>query len=278
MGVAPICHQDNDTTGINICLLWRTTDCLPSAIRDRQSAPKEKIILVSLSANVISKHTAFVMVDTKQQVRSDLPRTILIPQATLYSSLHTDLSAMHAIAQSLERDMNLRMSLTSMMSLKKATSYKTSGSFLGNLFNGIRRHFRKANRHWFTQDKCQTMPQAGMDEGTYDFKEEEFSPSQARSNDSMLMEIIRLQKFQGSWDLNRELIDLLGVQADILKSHIPTQDDSVVATVHVIAWLRKHHLEKHDEWQMLEDKALEWLQKQDLHGHYVGELISKVTI
>ncbi|KAK3602215.1 hypothetical protein CHS0354_039961 [Potamilus streckersoni] len=193
-------------------------------------APKEQIMLVSKAANVISKHTAFVMVDTKEQAMSCCSKTVTIPHVTLYSNQYDILDSRsvrcsRSIQSALMNDSCATKSYAQYacaddLQMKKfcVPKSKASGNFLGKLYDGIRRHFRKDR-----QDKSQTMLQAGVDDAAYDYKVEESSPSQANYNDSILMEIIKLQKFQGLWDLSRELIDLLGAQADILKSHIPTQ-------------------------------------------------------
>ncbi|KAL3888728.1 hypothetical protein ACJMK2_001091 [Sinanodonta woodiana] len=102
--------------------------------------------------------------------------------------------------------------------------------------------------------------------------------STQRSPSDRMMDVIRLQTFHGSWGIGTDLLNLLKTREDLLKQSIPLQNDNVVATVAVIAWLRKYHIERRDEWQMLETKALDWLETQDLHGHTVEDLISKIVI
>ncbi len=83
--------------------------------------------------------------------------------------------------------------------------------------------------------------------------------------DPRLLRLIRLQSANGSWDLNRELADMIGKALDVLESEIAAIGASrefrtAWATALAIAWLRRHAADARDEWEMLAAKAEHWLE------------------
>ncbi|KAK3598701.1 hypothetical protein CHS0354_003258 [Potamilus streckersoni] len=228
-------------------------------------APKEQIVTVSKSANVISKHTAFVMVDTEGKLVEGMLMEQVVPTPSMgqfmaFSSAPRTSYRMAACSMPAPQ-MDFRgclgtvyaCSASSGLKMKKYSSPKK------NVFYGL----KNVGASQESSDMSDLM---------------EFEESEDTSDAQRMMDIIRLQTFQGSWSLDTKLLGMLKTDAGILKQTIPLQDDAVVATVAVIAWLRKHHSERRDEWQMLETKALDWLEGQDLHGQSVEDLISKLNI
>ncbi|KAK3598702.1 hypothetical protein CHS0354_003259 [Potamilus streckersoni] len=216
-------------------------------------ALKEQIVTISKSANVISKHTAFVMVDTEgkrvegMSAERVVPTPSVRPMPMMYCCAAPKRSFMMQACTMAVPEMLYQMDLApppssfDYMSLDaQLDEYKSSMPDMSNLINS--------------------------------------KESEDTSDAQRMMDIIGLQTFQGSWSLDTKLLGMLKTDAGILKQTIPLQDDAVVATVAVIAWLRKHHSERRDEWQMLETKALDWLEGQDLHGQSVEDLISKLNI
>ncbi|KAM4848355.1 von Willebrand factor A domain-containing protein 5A isoform X2 [Urocitellus parryii] len=79
-----------------------------------------------------------------------------------------------------------------------------------------------------------------------------------------LMQLIDLQKANGSWDLNEDLTKILGVSLEDLLAAHPAQhvDLSGWATVLAVVWLHTHGKDKKMEWELLERKAVAWIHTQ----------------
>jgi Ca-activated chloride channel homolog len=82
--------------------------------------------------------------------------------------------------------------------------------------------------------------------------------------DQGLQRLIRLQAANGTWDLTRELADLIGTPLDVLEREIEVPGGSrehrlAWATALAVAWLRRHAAEAREEWEMLAGKAEQWL-------------------
>ncbi|KAL3888729.1 hypothetical protein ACJMK2_001092 [Sinanodonta woodiana] len=250
-------------------------------------AQKEQIVTISKSANVISKHTAFVMVERKLVKGMTVER--VVPTLTAYNLLGGPppvqgmpllmtccasglppppppkyLSALGP-PSGFTGDAKLEMMSDSEagQGMPRLIPSRASGPPPPPLPKSIG-------------------PPSGFTGGAQfeKIRDSETSKmgSKENSHSDRMMDIIRLQTFHGTWSLGSELLDLLKTREDLLKQTIPLKNDTVVATVAVIAWLRKYHMERRDEWQMLETKALDWLEVQDLQGHMVEDLISRVTI
>nr|XP_027786422.1 von Willebrand factor A domain-containing protein 5A-like isoform X2 [Marmota flaviventris] len=79
-----------------------------------------------------------------------------------------------------------------------------------------------------------------------------------------LMQLIDLQKANGSWDLNEDLTKILGVSLEALLAAHPAQDVdlSVWATVLAVVWLHTHGKDQKMEWELLERKAVACIHTQ----------------
>ncbi|MBZ3871075.1 von Willebrand factor A domain-containing protein 5A [Sciurus carolinensis] len=79
-----------------------------------------------------------------------------------------------------------------------------------------------------------------------------------------LMQLIDLQKANGSWDLNKDLTKVLGVSLEDLLAAHPAQhvDSSAWATVLAVVWLHTHGKDQKMEWELLERKAVAWIHIQ----------------
>uniref|UniRef100_A0A8C9RY09 von Willebrand factor A domain-containing protein 5A-like n=1 Tax=Scleropages formosus TaxID=113540 RepID=A0A8C9RY09_SCLFO len=74
-----------------------------------------------------------------------------------------------------------------------------------------------------------------------------------------MMEVIGLQRADGSWDLQKSLASILGKrEEDMAKSEF----SSVWATVLAVLWLHGHKAEFRDEWQFVATKAMTWVRAQ----------------
>jgi len=85
-----------------------------------------------------------------------------------------------------------------------------------------------------------------------------------------LDELIGLQKANGSWPVNSQVVNLLGIIKDRLEKVIPqllltgTQDEQLVIwyTAVVIAYLESKFYKEKDQWFMLASKATKFIQKE----------------
>nr|KAF6312370.1 von Willebrand factor A domain containing 5A [Pipistrellus kuhlii] len=79
-----------------------------------------------------------------------------------------------------------------------------------------------------------------------------------------LVQLISLQKADGSWDLNEGLATALGMSLGDIQAALPVKsaDSSGWATVLAVTWLHDKHKDKKGEWELLERKAVAWI-----HSH-----------
>ncbi|XP_058145297.1 von Willebrand factor A domain-containing protein 5A isoform X2 [Dasypus novemcinctus] len=79
--------------------------------------------------------------------------------------------------------------------------------------------------------------------------------------DNHLVQLISLQKADGSWDLNEGLAMVLGLSVEDLLAALPFEnyDSSSWATILAVLWLNTNGQDLKDEWELLELKAVEWI-------------------
>ncbi|KAK8079385.1 von Willebrand factor A domain-containing protein 5A [Apiospora hydei] len=107
------------------------------------------------------------------------------------------------------------------------------------------------------------------DQGSYS----DFHPTQPKPT---LSSLVLLQSFEGSWPWSQELCSAMqwdeasltsSFQADFAAKYGDEggsvgQNPDVIATICVIAWLRKECAGEKDSWELVVDKALAWLAVQ----------------
>ncbi|KAI0539984.1 von Willebrand factor type A domain-containing protein [Xylaria digitata] len=80
------------------------------------------------------------------------------------------------------------------------------------------------------------------------------------SSEEKMHALIRLQKFDGSWEWEQALLDITG--ANLSKAKTPIRKDSIVATALAIAFLRTRVAHEAGSWELVVDKAASWLAGQ----------------
>ncbi|KAI0878304.1 von Willebrand factor type A domain-containing protein [Hypoxylon argillaceum] len=80
------------------------------------------------------------------------------------------------------------------------------------------------------------------------------------SSEEKMHALIRLQKFDGSWEWGQSLLDITG--ANLAKAKTPIQESSVAATALAISFLRTCVAHEADSWELIVDKAKSWLSGQ----------------
>lgn len=77
-----------------------------------------------------------------------------------------------------------------------------------------------------------------------------------------IVQLIFLQNANGSWHLNEDLAQVLGMNLEDIKAAHPTKhvvDSSVWATVLAVVWLHTNGMDRESEWDLLERKARAWI-------------------
>ncbi|KAG7083000.1 hypothetical protein JMJ78_0008451 [Colletotrichum scovillei] len=75
--------------------------------------------------------------------------------------------------------------------------------------------------------------------------------------------IVSLQNFNGSWDSSKDIFNIIGTTLDVVKNALRSlgvDDEGVLSTSAVVAYLRKVLPAERDSWEMLEEKAVAWLE------------------
>ena len=244
------------------------------------------IISISKASNVVSKHTAFVAVDTE----SHEPVTGCLQPRPIYANRHATCSYKKmkivrglsvprsgwakrrgptAQAQVPVDDLALKCSLADQQ-VKKARR-KGFGSFWG----AWRRSFKKARAK-------QSSTTLHCDQAAYQVDEEPVMSSEppARAGavhasrgpatkphgKDIVLELIALQKASGSWEFGDQVASVCGLASSaLLKSCPPSVPCSsqpgkdVWATALGLALLAGKFRDRQDEWEMIVDKGSKWL-------------------
>lgn len=81
------------------------------------------------------------------------------------------------------------------------------------------------------------------------------------SEDNNLVQLISLQKADGSWDLNESLAKILGMSVEDIQAALPAKgvDSSGWATVLAVIWIHDNYKDLKCEWELLERKAVTWI-------------------
>uniref|UniRef100_K1Q7V6 von Willebrand factor A domain-containing protein 5A n=1 Tax=Magallana gigas TaxID=29159 RepID=K1Q7V6_MAGGI len=93
---------------------------------------------------------------------------------------------------------------------------------------------------------------------------------------SVMMQLIEIQAFDGSWQLTDNFSKILGNTMEQLRRESPVADIDIWATALAVAFLRKNFLEQREEWEMVEEKALKWLSTKTNDGKDVLQEASKI--
>ncbi|KAM5222619.1 von Willebrand factor A domain-containing protein 5A isoform 2-T9 [Hipposideros larvatus] len=95
--------------------------------------------------------------------------------------------------------------------------------------------------------------------------------------DNHLVQLISLQKADGSWDLNEGLAMVLGMNLEDILAALPIQDgdSSGWATVLAVLWLHTNGKDMKCEWELLERKAVAWIH---MHAGSVMNVLMRAAI
>lgn len=260
---------------------------------DFDASKKGEITLVSVSANVVSRYTAFIGVDKESRVLVDQGK--MAPHHDSRASPCVDYMTMsgtsniHSYSLDMASDCSDSLSASS---VKFCNKPKSRGWSLGSLSSFLptfpwnkhrknketRRKSAPSNRSVpfssrivTKEEELDTQLDDDSDEDDMDEAWVDTSLKDSRSN---MMTLIDLQKFDGSWTLTQALAKVLGISLDILKARNTAKSEAMWSTALGVACLRRSHMTDKAEWEMIEKKALAWLSNQELAGKTAEDLVT----
>ncbi|XP_039728846.1 von Willebrand factor A domain-containing protein 5A isoform X1 [Pteropus medius] len=209
--------------------------------RETPAKDKKDVLKVSIDCGVISSHTAFIAVnkDLNEPVQGPLVRRD-VPRPILLSA-------------------------TAVMSrYRGGAPAKASSSYRPPAPRLIRNTY---------------YPSVPYQQNTYDPHKSTISKElySLVFGDNHLVQLISLQKADGSWDLNEGLAMVLGVSLEEIRTALPIKnaDSSGWATVLAVLWLHANGKEMKCEWELLERKAVSWIH---MHAGSVMRVLMKAAI
>ncbi|XP_056650155.1 von Willebrand factor A domain-containing protein 5A-like [Monodelphis domestica] len=202
---------------------------------------KKKVVDISLQSGIVSPHTAYIAINKELNepiqgplIRRDIPLAYMSPRAMKF--------------------MAAPMAFGSPLMTQSLSSCLVQGGLCADA--GFFGHpFKKKNssRHEnFTRSFSPEMPCSFTME----------SDRALTPPESPLLQLISLQKADGSWELDEALTSVLGVSVQAALAALPDQSKDVPswATILAVLWLHSSFWGQREEWELLEKKAVAWIQ------------------
>lgn len=217
---------------------------------------KKDILKISLECGVISSHTAFIAInkDLNKPVqgplaRSNVPSPMLFAQCAAFGSPMRMMCS--APAPPMPGNSAMRLGSPgpkSRISLKSAPKLPR-----------LRGGGTKAMKAQIIGEQFDS-----FEDTSFACSSPHMTDLETNHADDPLVQLISLQKADGSWDLNEGLAEALGMSLGDIQAALPVKsaDSSGWATVLAVTWLHDRHKDKKDEWELLERKAVAWI-----HSH-----------
>ncbi|KAM9038924.1 von Willebrand factor A domain-containing protein 5A-like isoform 1-T1 [Sarcophilus harrisii] len=186
---------------------------------------KKKVVDISLQSGVVSSHTAYIAINKElnQPIQGPLTQRD-IPLGVPYSGC----SLFQCVAASEAYFCPMPLSGTSSL------EFCSSG---------------------FAFHDCEDHGLCEVDSST------EMSSIEACSTESPLLQLISLQKADGSWELDEALASVLDVSVQSALAALPDQNKDVPtwATILAVLWMHNFSQDQREEWELLERKAVAWI-------------------
>nr|KAF6282986.1 hypothetical protein mMyoMyo1_020438 [Myotis myotis] len=223
---------------------------------------KKEVLKVSMECGVISSHTAFIAInkDLNKPVqgpltRSDVPSPMLFAQSMRMCSPGMPYSSPTPLCCNFSRMGGAPAPMFGASAPKSGISLKKSGR---RLRSGAPRSVKHQPHMEQYADFC------AFDEMSQGCSSNNMSDLETNHTDDPLVQLISLQKADGSWDLNEGLAVILGVSLGDMQAALPVKsvDSSGWATVLAVIWLHDKYKDMKSEWELLERKAVAWI-----HSH-----------
>ncbi|XP_063434587.1 von Willebrand factor A domain-containing protein 5A-like isoform X2 [Mytilus trossulus] len=242
---------------------------------------KEKIILFSQAANIISKYTAFVGVDQDTKV----PVTLI--KEVNYQSAYMDMGP--PMMQCCMADIDVCLDRGEMLAdlecksvelesgastfMARATKYgqprwkrfvPSMSSFSWPSF--LKKKASKEEAAVHIEEEQEGQEAEDGDDSCTDFSSNQLTGDK-------LMDLVSQQNFDGSWTPTQRLAKIINTTETNLKAKYK---GSVWCTAIVIIFLEINFSYCKAEWDMICDKATQWLTSQDKDGKTVEEILQEV--
>ncbi|CAG2244850.1 unnamed protein product [Mytilus edulis] len=119
---------------------------------------------------------------------------------------------------------------------------------------------------------CNNMYAYGAQERNVEM--ENLAETKRKASENMMMCIVSLQNFDGSWSESSELESVLNMpQKDLDVKY----KGNIWCTAIVAAFLEKNFGKSKSEWEMIHNKAITWLNAQNRGGKSVTEMMQEVN-
>ncbi|KAG7483968.1 hypothetical protein MATL_G00043990 [Megalops atlanticus] len=198
------------------------------------SGVKEKVVELSVQSGVSSSYTSFIAVNTesKQILKGPLRRRVtpvVFLKKCFYKRPPVLLNALSTPAE--------------------APTFSGGGLFGGRIA------CRKSAKGF-------SSPKLGLSRSRSPVECDSFSPPEEKKSGDPMLDLIGLQKADGSWDLHQSLTSILGKQKEEVAKTMPGESPAVWATVLALLWLHGQKADFKDEWRFLAIKAISWIKAQ----------------
>ncbi|VDI19147.1 Hypothetical predicted protein [Mytilus galloprovincialis] len=252
---------------------------------------KEKIVLVSQGANIVSKYTAFVGVDKDTKV----PVSVLKEEQPFDDYEYNCLGSSGFSGSGMYPQMMMRRSMP--MATSSSCKPKKKGISFGmpNIFTSKKSKQKQSSsvsKVLMMMDRqsssrkskensefvCDSMDKmvccmapvrsSGMDES-----QNKALGGHKSSGDKMMI-IVSLQNFDGSWSPSSELELTVNITQKELEAKYK---GNIWCTAIVVAFLEKNFSKRKSEWEMIYNKAIKWLTSQDREGKSVTQIIEEAN-
>ncbi|XP_066567927.1 von Willebrand factor A domain-containing protein 5A isoform X2 [Amia ocellicauda] len=210
---------------------------------EERKALKKKAIELSTQSGVSCSHTAFIGVnkDSKEPVQGPLQRRN-IPTARMYGY------AMPMCAMACSAPM--MFDRCSALEMLDTCCYMSDSYEYGEADTVI---MKSEGDGVSEEDLC--------DAGRNSVEVDTYTIHAAEPEEDPMLQLISLQRANGSWDLDQKLASVLGKTEEEIASKMPGEvpNNELWATVLALLWLYGFKLDSKDEWQFLAMKAVSWI-------------------
>lgn len=223
---------------------------------------KKEVLKVSMECGVISSHTAFIAINKDLNkplqgplTRSDVPSPMLFAQSMMMCSPGMPSGAHVRMCGSSPRMFSSPAPMFGAPAPKSGISLKKMKKRLKGGNPVSVKHQPHMEQY---ADFC------ALDEMSQGCSSNNMSDLETNHTDDPLVQLISLQKADGSWDLNEGLAVVLGMSLGDIQAALPVKsvDSSGWATVLAVIWLHDKYKDMKCEWELLERKAVAWI-----HSH-----------
>ncbi|XP_031816069.1 von Willebrand factor A domain-containing protein 5A isoform X1 [Sarcophilus harrisii] len=211
---------------------------------------KKKVVDISLQSGVVSSHTAYIAINKElnQPIQGPLTRRDIPLRIPYYGA-----PAYHCFSGP--------GIMASPCALPVARSSQPNRCFSGGFLKSAGPLFKKKKAALFAQSADLPLKMSAPQIRSYSLDTEDFITKEACSTESPLLQLISLQKADGSWELDEALASVLDVSVQSALAALPDQNKDVPtwATILAVLWMHNFSQDQREEWELLERKAVAWI-------------------